>query len=54
MGSEYEGKEKGQSTSAHIEGEEISLFILPDVGSPTTSWIKDGWELTPLKTLRVS
>ena len=51
--SSYTGKEKGLSSSAHIVEEEISLYVLPEIGLPTGTWEKDGWSLTSMKYAKV-
>ena len=53
MKNEYEGSEKGPSTTLSTSEENISLHIPPDLEFPETGWEKNGWELTPLVPVKV-
>lgn len=44
------GMETGHDAIAQIEGNEVSLDILPDIGVPQTTWKNNGWELLSLKS----
>ena len=44
----YGGMETGHNAIAQIEGNEVSLDILPDIGVPQTTWKNNGWELLSL------
>ena len=55
MHKEYEGKKRGDEIIAHITEERVSLDIhQPKIGIPKATWVKDGWELTPLTNPTVS